>query len=655
VPDAGVAMKNLKRRAAAAMGLFWGAALALAAGGLVQAPEKSLVVLFTHDLHSSFLPRGTITDEGRTAERGGWAKIASLIGEERTSSAGRTLVVDGGDFSMGTLFHALFVREASELRLLGRMGYDVATLGNHEFDFRMTGLAGALRAAKARGGALPELIASNIVLGSGVEAEDARSFQDYPVRDFLVLERGGLRIGLFGLLGRGAADDSPFMSPAVIADPIAQARRVVEILKQREHVDLVIALSHSGTSTDLARSEDTQLAEAVPGIDVIISGHSHTVLARPIVRGGALIVSSGSQGEFLGRLELLWTKSGGARLVSYALRPITPDIPDDPQVQAAILEFKGDVEREYLQPLGFSFDQVLAANSMAMATPDEMESRDAETGLGDLITDSFRHAVLKAEGPAYDPIAVVAEPSGSIRDTILPGPVTVEAAFRVLSLGWDETQTPGYALIAPYITGREVRRLLEVDASIGPRKSGAYIQFSGVRFRSNPHRLIFERVRDVSILQPDGTYAPLEPDRLYRICINYYTGMMVDYISRASHGILKVQAKDRNGRILADIREAMVDGDRSRPGIQPLKEWVALADELKSFPDADGDGVPDIPRRYAAPEGRYASVPSWSPISLLAGAGLLTFGLLAVVVLIVALAVVLIRRGVRRRRRKNLV
>jgi 5'-nucleotidase len=99
----------------------------------------------------------------------------------------------------------------------------------------------------------------------------------------------------------------------------------------------------------------------------------------------------------------------------------------------------------------------------------------------------------------------------------------------------------------------------------------------------------------------------------------------------------------------------MVDGDRSRPGIQPLKEWVALADELKSFPDADGDGVPDTPRRYAAPEGRYASVPSWSPISLLAGAGLLTFGLLVVVVLIVALAVVLIRRGVRRRRRKNLV
>ncbi len=213
--DAGAAMKNLRRRTAAARGLFWWAALALAPAcavlpyetvvsyGRTQAPEKSLVVLFTHDLHSSFLPRGTRTFEGRTAERGGWAKIASLIGEERTSGAGRTLVVDGGDFSMGTLFHALFVREASELRLLGRMGYDVATLGNHEFDFHMAGLAGALRAAKARGGGLPELIASNVVFGSGVEAEDARSFHDYPVRDFLVLERGGLRIGLFGLMGRG--------------------------------------------------------------------------------------------------------------------------------------------------------------------------------------------------------------------------------------------------------------------------------------------------------------------------------------------------------------------------------------------------------------------------------------------------------------------
>jgi 5'-nucleotidase / UDP-sugar diphosphatase len=647
-------MRKLQALAAAIVCLSAAApAWSAPAGGAPSQAEKSLVVLFTHDLHSSLKPQGVLLEGGRPAERGGWAKIATLIREERAAAADRTLTVDGGDFSMGTLFHSLFVREAAELRLLGAMGFEVSTLGNHEFDFRVGGLASALRAAKARGEALPALVASNITLGAGVQAEDARAFADYPVRDYLVIERGGLRVGIFGLIGPGAVDDSPFMAPAAAADFIAQARRVVDVLKNKERADLIIALSHCGLAADPSRSEDVRLADAVPGIDVIVSAHSHSVLPKPMIRGRAIIVAAGGQGEYLGRLELLWSKTGGARVASYGLRPITPDIPDDPRIQAAVSEYKITVDREYLQPLGFSFDQVLAENSLAMATPDEMEGRDAETGLGDLITDSFRDAVRKAEGPNYDPIAVTVEPSGSIRDTILPGPITVEAAFRVLSLGWDEAQTPGYPLIALYLSGREIRRLIEVSPSIGPRKSGAFLQFSGVRFTSNPRRMLFERAYDVSILQPDGSYAPLEPGRLYRVCTNYYTGLMVEYISKASYGILKMQPKDRSGRLLGDLKEALVDGDPARPGVQPIKEWMALAEALKAFPDADGNGIPDIAFRYGKPEGRFVSTPSWNPVALLAGAGLLTYGPLALIILVIALAVIFVRRRIRRRRSHN--
>jgi len=260
---------------------------------------------------------------GLIAERGGWAKIATLVGAEREAGPDRTLAVDAGDFSMGTLFQGLFVREAAELKLMGGMGFDVSTLGNHEFDFHLAGLASALGVARSGGGALPALVASNIVLGKGVEAGDARAFRRLSGAGLPVLERGGLRVGLFGLMGLGAADDSPFMAPAVVADPIVQARRVVEVLRNREHVDVVIALSHSGTAAEPSASEDIRLADAVPGIDVIVSGHSHTVLVRPIARGGAIIVSAGAQGEYLGRLEVAWSKSGGLRLVSYALRPVT--------------------------------------------------------------------------------------------------------------------------------------------------------------------------------------------------------------------------------------------------------------------------------------------------------------------------------------------
>ena len=88
--------------------------------------------------------------------------------------------------------------------------------------------------------------------------------------------------------------------------------------------------------------------------------------------------------------------------------------------------------------------------------------------------------------------------------------------------------------------------------------------------------------------------------------------------------------------------------------MQPIKEWVALAETLKGFPDLDGNGIPDIPLRYAKPEGRFASVPSWNPISLLAGAGLLTYGALVLIILVIALAVILVRRRIRRRRTHNL-
>ena len=111
-----------KAKALAVAGWLCGAALALASApgalpdGKAPAAEKSLVVLFTHDLHSSLLPRRTPLPGGLSAERGGWARIAALIRAEQALGPDRTLVLDGGDFSMGTLFQALFVREAAELR-----------------------------------------------------------------------------------------------------------------------------------------------------------------------------------------------------------------------------------------------------------------------------------------------------------------------------------------------------------------------------------------------------------------------------------------------------------------------------------------------------------------------------------------------------------
>lgn len=643
---------NARRTAAVwlAAAFFFGLAASASAG---QAPpERRLVILFTHDLHSNVLPRTIVEPDGTRAERGGFARLAELIRRERESAGGTAVVLDAGDFSMGTLFHTLFETEAVELRLLGLMGVEATTFGNHELDFGLGGLARSLQAAKAKGQSLPALISSCLAVeGAGPEAEAGRqAFRDYPVRDYIIIERGGLRVGVFGLFGKDAADDSPFAGPVAFLDPVVEARRVVEILRTKEKADLIIGLSHVGTKPDPADSEDEALARAVPGIDVLISAHSHTLLRAPRFAGRTAIVSSGWGGEYLGRLEIAAGGAEGAKVVSYALLPVGAEIPPDPAVATAAGEFKTLIETVVLPEFPGGFGQILAESAFDLETPEAMEASGLEAGMGNLLADALRDFVRQAEGAAFRHVHAVIVPVGIVRGSFLAGPITVDQVFRVFSLGRGPDGQPGYPLLSIWLTGKEIRHLVEVQASVVPMKSDAALQFSGLRFRYNPHRLAFDRVTEVSILEENGTYAPLESGRLYRIVVDSYTGGMVDYVSRASYGLLKMQAKDADGKLLADQLSGAIDADPAVPGLQEIKGWKALAAVLRSYPDGDGDGLPEVPDRYRSPEGRFAPDPSWNPLKLLIGGSGLTYYVLAAVVLILAV-IVLVVRLIRRRRR----
>lgn len=649
-------MHGSRKRLTALAVILFGLA-AVWTGRAAQDALPNLVILFSHDLHSNVLARPVVAENGTRTESGGFARLATLIRQERRRAAAPPLVVDGGDYSMGTLFHTLFMTESAELRLLGLMGYDAATLGNHEFDFRLDGLARSLSAAKAKGAILPALVVSNLAVeGSGAVAEAGRAaLRDYPVRDYAVFERAGRKVGVFGIFGLNAADDAPFAGPAVFLNPVEQARRVVDVLRTREKAELVVCLSHTGIKPDRSRAWDLLLAEEVPGIDVIVSGHTHTILTEPIAVGRTLIVSSGSNGDFLGRLELSGSGEAGFKAVSYALLPVGPQVPEDPAVAEAVAGFKGLIERRFLSRYPKGFDEVLAESAFDMETPEAIEESGAESGLGDLVVDAFREAVRKAEGPAYRHVHVVVEPIGVIRDTVLRGPVTIDRAFRILSLGLGDDGEPGYPLLGFYLNGRELRRLLEVQASIVPMKSDAALQFSGVKFSYNPRRLPFDRVGKASVLEPDGSYRPIEMGKLYRIVVNAYTAGMVGYVSRESHGLLRMQPRDAEGRILTGILDSALDADPARSGVQEIKEWSALADALRAFPDANGNGVPDIPERYRRPEGRFAAAPSWNPARLLLCGNGLTYAVLGILALIVAAVILVIRRIARRRRTRRLV
>lgn len=163
--------------------------------------------------------------------------------------------------------------------------------------------------------------------------------ENYGVRDYTILNRKGMKIGIFGVMGSEADSNAP-MAEVVFKDAIEESKRVVNILKNEEDVDLIICLSHSGTSARESDSEDEILAEKVPGIDVIISGHSHTELPQPIIIGNTIIASSGNYSEKLGVLNISQDSNKRWKLDNYQLNPIDDSIPSDPVLDKSIEVFK---------------------------------------------------------------------------------------------------------------------------------------------------------------------------------------------------------------------------------------------------------------------------------------------------------------------------
>lgn len=598
-----------------------------------------LTILFTHDTHDHFLP--SANESGGTY--GGYVRLATLLQEERGAAEHPVVTLDGGDFSMGSLFQTIYDTDAPELRALGAMGYDVTTLGNHEFDYRDEGLARMLTAAARSGAALPALVQANYK----PPAEDTTSWaawKEYGVTDYVVLEKenpsGGesVRVAVFGVLGVDADACSPMSQMEF--EPIADAaRRVVEQIQAEENADYIICLSHSGTTK--GKGEDYELAKAVDGIDVILSGHTHTTLEEPIQVGDTLIVSCGAYTQNLGVLTIGKGSDGAVQLEEYRLRPVDDSVAEDPALRELANGFQTLVEERYLSRYGLTFDQVVAENPWTFPTIQELGKVQREETLGNLIADSYVYAVQQAEGEDYVPVDFAVVAAGVIRASLPQGEVTTSDIFEISSLGFGADGTPGYPLVSVYLTGRELKDVFEVDASVTPLMPNAQLYGAGMEWTFNPNRLIFNKVTHCAQVLPDGTHLPIEEDKLYRVVTGLYSGQMLGTVNSKSFGILAVTPQDETGAPITDLESRIV---HSADGAE-VKEWYALASYLQS--------MGTVGEQYQAPEGRKTVAPSWNPIELLRTPSGFALAVYAIVVLLIGLVVLVVVLLVRRRTRRS--
>lgn len=617
------------------------------------APGTAVDIVFTHDTHSHLNTFTTMVD-GLETELGGFARMNTLIEAQRAQNPD-TLVIDGGDFSMGTLIQTVFETQAAELRMLGYLGCDVTTLGNHEFDYRSKGLANMLTSAQASGDAVPAMVVCNVdwdtMEAEGLTEGQQRlkdAFAAYGVSDYTVLEKGDVDIAVVGVFGKDALACAPTCE-LKFEDPIEAVKQTVADIKANEDVDMIVCVSHSGTWEDESKSEDELLAKAVPDLDLILSGHTHTEIEKPIQHGSTYVVSCGEYGKNLGELTLTQQADGRWAMSAYELIPITSDIAVHAATQQTIDSFMDTVDTDYLARFGYTKDQVLAENDIVFSTQKDLENIHEEHNLGDIIADAYVYAVENAADYDGVPVDLAVVPSGTVRDTYARGDITVEQVFNSFSLGIGADGVPGYPLISVYLTGREIRTAAEIDASVSDFMTTARLYCSGLNFTYNPHRLLLNKVTDVC-LEDDGQRVALEDDKLYRIVADLYSGQMLSAVTDMSYGILSIVPKYADGTPITDFEDVIITENG-----RELKAWDSIARYMASFSDTDGDGIANVPAYYSTTHGRKLVDTSRSPLALLKNPNKFTAvyaGLLAVAVLLIVLVVLLIRKLVKKARHR---
>ena len=652
---------------------------------------RETTILFTHDLHSHFLPQ--LTGDG--GESGGYARLKTAIDAERERHPD-ALLLDAGDFSIGSLIQTLYTTQAAELRTMGALGYDATTIGNHEFDHEGVGFARMLNAAVGARDAAVRIISSSllpnpyadtyaeqygpltVVLPAILEANYTPSeenpdkdfvqqaMDDYGVQETMLLERGGVTYGIFGLVGVDSHECAP-TSGFALEDAAAAAERCVASLKE-QGAEFIICLSHSGTGESLAVSEDEMLAENVDGIDVIISGHTHTTLTEPIVVNDTYIVSAGPYCQNLGSMTLERVSDGSLKLKDYRLIPIDKTLKEDEEIASMVETWKSMVGEEYLGRYDLTYDQVLTTSDFDLRTPNSGVQEG--NALGELVADSFLWAVenLEADAPDVQSVSVTAD--GVLRAQLHPGNLTTTQAFDVLSMGVGADGTSGFPLVGVYLTGKELKAAAEVDASVTPIMPAAQLYMSGMEYSFNTNRMFFNRVMDarfyhetvwsepaevigdpdavsgdMTVTHMDRRWSEIEDDELYRVITGMYSAQMLGTVKSKSMGLLSLEPKLADGSPVTDFNDCILYDENG----SEIKEWYALAAYLQSF------GEEGVPERYnsAQGDGRKLVLADWSFHSLTVNLNWISWLVLAAALLLVLLVVVIVRLILRPRRRKR--
>jgi 5'-nucleotidase len=569
---------------------------------------KKLIILHTNDLHDHLMGmpnadyKPASTGDGTL---GGFARLAARIKAERAAAGtDPVLLLDSGDFLMGTLFGWLAITDAPIMMLMQEMGYDATTLGNHEFEWGSKALAGFIGAA-VKGGYKVPIVASNTVFDAtdaGDDELEALQKSGAIVTKVVKTLDNGLKVGIFGLMGDSAATLAAAGKPVTWSKLADAAKPIIKELREQDKVDVVVCLSHSGTD-ETGKGEDADLAKDAPGIDVIISGHTHKELAKPVKVGDTLIVQTGKNTKKLGRLTLTVPDGGGKPVqTDYKLLALDDTVKGDAAIQTKIDDHIKKIDA-VLAPAKLAYNAVVAETAFDLSFP-----YFSETPLGNVVTDAFVTVHNKLN--PTEPADCAMEAGGYIRDAIekgKTGQLWLADVYRAVPLGVGPDKKPGTSLVTAYFNGKDIKAAAElVPLAEGPLLNSQvyYLQVSKeVQIEYIMGGLPSISVKKVTIGGQDVKFT--DTTKCYKVVINLFVAEMLSLVSSATSGLLKIEPKEKDcTTLITDWTTRIVDADPTTTTIEELKAWQAVVQYLAAFPDTDGDKIPDVPQSYAKTQNR---------------------------------------------------
>ena len=477
------------------------------------AAERKLTILHTNDHHGHFQKFNPypVKDVGGLAAQ---STLVNIIRAEVEKDGGSVLLLSAGDVNTGVPESDLLDAEP-DFKLMNMIGYDAMVLGNHEFD-------------NPRGVLMKQIEWADFpVLGANIVKKDTGKTL---VEPYIIKEVGGLKVAILGLI----TEQTPtLVLPENVADlefksVIETAKKYVPLLERK--ADIVVVLSHIGLYDEGAGYVDDQkLAAAVPGIDVIVGGHTHTALEEPVIVGNTIIVQADAYSEKVGRLNLVVDDISN-KVISYDFELL-------PVNGKKCVKYNGKKYYKYVGTGYVEDKEILEAQQPYLEGADELLgetvgttavelvgnksiNRSQETNLGNLITDAMR-AKTGAE--------IALQNGGGIRAGIAPGKISYRDILAV--------QPFGNTLTVIDMTGEQLMEVL--DASAGKVGSGAFMQVSGLKVTYNQAAKKAENV-----MVGDS---PIDLGKTYKVVTNNFVAAGGD-----GYKMLKPLAKYDTGFVDAD-------------------------------------------------------------------------------------------------------